>query len=134
MENFSATFSDVLGADRLRNIYAATTFACDRVPRNVKSAFVQPTIALCKQPYLDARMRFRETQDRYRSIITRRGADDKTAHRITNHLKDRDEAGYLLYVTHAGFLRTPHWRIALTPGTCSSMSNGSRLLSAIPAQ
>ena len=93
---------------------AATTFACDRIPRNVKSAFIQPTIALCKQSYMDARARFPDIKDRIRTIVTRRGSDDKIAHRITRYLNDRDEAGDLLYVTHAGFLRTPHWHRADT--------------------
>jgi hypothetical protein len=89
--------------------HAATTFACERIPRNVKSAFIQPTIALCKQSCLDARARFPDIKDRIRTIVTGRGSDDKIAHRITWYLNDRDETGDLLYVTHAGFLRTPHW-------------------------
>jgi Rad3-related DNA helicase len=76
--------------------YAATTFACERIPRNVKSVFIQPTIALCKQSYVDARARFPDIKDRVRTIVTRRGADDKIAHRITRYLNDRDEAGDLV--------------------------------------
>ena len=72
---------------------AATTFACERIPRNVKSAFIQPTIALCKQSYMDARARFPDIKDRIRTIVTRRGSDDKIAHRITAYLNDRDESG-----------------------------------------
>ena len=94
--------------------YAATTFACDRIPRNVKSAFIQPTIALCKQSCIDARGRYPDIKDRIRTIVTRRGSNDKIAHRITRYLNDRDVAGDLLYVTHAGFLRTPHWHRADT--------------------
>ena len=93
---------------------AATTFACERVPRTIKSAFIQPTIALCKQSYMDARTRYPDIKDRIRTIVTRRGSDDKIAHRITRYLTDRDEVGDLLYVTHAGFLRTPHWHRADT--------------------
>ena len=89
--------------------HAATTFACERVPRNVKSAFIQPTIALCKQSYLDARARFPNIKDRLRTIVTRRGPGDKIASRITKYLNARDGSGDLLYVTHAGFLRTPNW-------------------------
>jgi hypothetical protein len=67
---------------------AATTFACER---------------------------FSGSKDRIRTIVTtRRGSDDKVAHRITDYLKGRNEAGDLLYVTHAGFLRTPHWHRADT--------------------
>jgi Ni2+-binding GTPase involved in maturation of urease and hydrogenase len=105
------TCSGPTGSGKTR---AATTFACERIPRNVKSAFIQPTIALCKQSYMDARARFPDINDRVRTIVSRRGADDKIAHRITNYLKDRDEAGDLLYVTHAGFLRAPHWHRADT--------------------
>jgi hypothetical protein len=94
--------------------YAATTFACERVPRNVKSAFIQPTIALCKQSYKDAHDRFPKIKGRARTIVSRRGAGDKIASRITAYLKDRDETGDLLFVTHAGFLRTPHWHRADT--------------------
>jgi hypothetical protein len=94
--------------------YAAATFACERIPRNVKSAFIQPTIALCKQSCLDARARFPDIKNRIRTIVTRRGSDDKIAHQITRYLNDRDETGDLLYVTHAGFLRTPHWHRADT--------------------
>ena len=93
---------------------AATTFACERIPRNVKSVFIQPTIALCKQSYMDARTRFPALKGSIRTIISRRGLEDKIAHRITRYLNDRDEAGDLLYVTHAGFLRTPHWHRADT--------------------
>jgi hypothetical protein len=100
--------------------YAATTFACERIPRNVKSVFIQPTIALCKQSYVDARARFPDIKDRVRTIVTRRGADDKVPSRITKYLNGRDESGDLLHVTHAGFLRTPIG-IAPTRGTCSSM-------------
>ena len=89
--------------------HAATTFACERVPRNVKSAFIQPTIALCKQSYMDARARFPNIKDRLRTIYTRRGPGDKIASRITKYLNARDGSGDLLYVTHAGFLRTPNW-------------------------
>ena len=55
MEIFSATFLDVCWANRFSGkvFRAATTFACDRIPRNVKTAFIQPTIALCKQSYMD---------------------------------------------------------------------------------
>ena len=93
---------------------AATTFACDRIPRNVKSVFIQPTIALCKQSYMDACTRFPALKGSIRTIISRRGLEDKISHRITRYLNDRDEAGDLLYVTHAGFLRTPHWHRADT--------------------
>ena len=65
---------------------AATAFAREPVPRNVKSAFIQPTVALCKQSYLDTRTRFPDIKDRVRTIVTRRGADDKIAHRITLYL------------------------------------------------
>ena len=58
--------------------------------------------------------RFPDIKGRIRTIVTRRGSDDKIAHRITRYLNDRDEAGDLLYVTHAGFLRTPHWHRADT--------------------
>jgi hypothetical protein len=94
--------------------YAATSFACERIPRNVKSAFIQPTIALCKQSCLDGRGRFPNSKDRIRTIVTRRGSHDKIAHRITAYLNDRDESGDLLFITHAGFLRTPHWHRADT--------------------
>ena len=57
---------------------------------------------------------FRALKGSIRTIISRRGSDDKIAHRITRYLNDRDEAGDLLYVTHAGFLRTPHWHRADT--------------------
>jgi hypothetical protein len=94
--------------------FAATTFACERIPRNVKSAFIQPTIALCKQSCRDGRGRFPNNKGRIRTIVTGRGSGDKIASRITKYLNDRDESGDLLYVTHAGFLRTPHWHRADT--------------------
>jgi hypothetical protein len=94
--------------------YAATTFACERIPRNVKSVFIQPTIALCKQSYVDARARFPDIKDRVGTIVTRRSADDKVPSRITKYLNGRDESGDLLHVTHAGFLRTPNWHRADT--------------------
>jgi hypothetical protein len=84
-------------------------FACERISRNVKSAFIQPTIALCKQSYMDARVRFPNIKERLGTIVTRRDSGGKIASRITKYLNDRDESGDLLYVTHAGFLRTPHW-------------------------
>ena len=94
---------------------AATTFACERIPRNVKSAFIQPTIALCKQSYMDASRTIPEHQGLASGPSSPDVAlDDKIAHRITRYLNDRDEAGDLLYVTHAGFLRTPHWHRADT--------------------
>ena len=93
---------------------AATTFACERLARNVKSAFIQPTIALCKQTHADARVRFPTANGQIKTIVSRRGSDDKIAHKITGYLNDRDEAGDLLLVTHAGFLRTPHWHRADT--------------------
>ena len=104
----------MLGQPALARTRAATTFACERIPRNVKSVFIQPTIALCKQSYMDARTRFPALKGSIRTIISRRGLEDKIAHRITRYLNDRDEAGDLLYVTHAGFLRTPHWHRADT--------------------
>jgi hypothetical protein len=94
--------------------YAATTFTCKRIPLGMKSAIIQPTIALCKQSYIDARTRFPDIKDRIRTIVTKRGSDDRIALRITNHLNSRDETGDLLFVTHAGFLRTPHWHRANT--------------------
>ena len=60
--------------------HAATTFACERIPRNVKSAFIQPTIALCKQSYMDARARFPNIKDRIRTIVTRRGSGRQDCH------------------------------------------------------
>ena len=93
---------------------AATTFACERVPRNVKCAFIQPTIALCKQSYTDARVRFPDIKNRVRAIVTRRDTDDNIANRLTAYLNGRDETGDLLFATHAGFLRTPHWHRADT--------------------
>jgi superfamily II DNA or RNA helicase len=96
--------------------YAATRFTCERIPRNVKSAIVQPTIALCRQSYTDARKRFPDIQDRIRAIFTRRGSGDKIAHRITSYLNDRDETGDLVFVTHAGSYER-RTGIALTPGT-----------------
>ena len=99
------------GAGKIR---AATSFACDRIPRNVKSVFIQPTIALCKQSYMDACTRFAAFEGSIRTIISRRGSEDKIAHRITRYLNGGDEAVHLLYVTHAGFLRTPHWHRADT--------------------
>jgi hypothetical protein len=94
--------------------FAATTFACERVGRNIKCVFIQPTIALCKQSYTDARRRFPDTRNRVRAIVTRRGSNDKIAHRLTSYLNDRDESGDLLFATQAGFLRTPHWHRADT--------------------
>ncbi len=94
--------------------YAATTFACKRVPRGVKTAFIQPTIALCRQSYKDAQDRFPDIKEKIRAIVSGRGSGDKTVHRITTYLNDRDETGDLLYVTHAGFLRTSHWHRADT--------------------
>jgi hypothetical protein len=93
---------------------AATTFVCERLSRNVKSAFIQPTIALCKQTHADARTRFPSVSARIKTIVSRRGSDDKIAHRITQYLNDRDEVGDMLLVTHAGFLRTPNWHRADT--------------------
>ncbi len=55
-------FSTCAGPSGSGKTYAATTFAGERVPRNVKSAFIQPTIALCKQSYTDARDRFPDIQ------------------------------------------------------------------------
>jgi hypothetical protein len=94
--------------------FAATTFACERVPRNVKSAFIQPTIALCKQSHMDARARYPDIKTRIKAIVSRRGSDDKIARRITTYLNDRDETGDLLFLTHEGFARTPHWHRADT--------------------
>ena len=107
----SYTSTGPTGSGKTRS---ATTFACERIPLGVKSAFIQPTIALCKQSYTDARTRFPDIQDRIRTIVTRRGSDDKIAHRITAYLNDRNETGDLLFATHAGFLRTPHWNRADT--------------------
>jgi hypothetical protein len=89
--------------------FAAVTFAGNRVARGTKSAFIQPTIALCKQSYDDAIKRFPGIREQVKTIVTRRGSADGIAHRITSYLNDRDETGDLLFVTHAGFLRTPHW-------------------------
>jgi hypothetical protein len=94
--------------------FAATTFACDRIPRKMKSAFIQPTIALCKQSCADVRNRFPEFTSKARLLVSRRGSDQRIAHRITDYLKDREEAGGLLFITHAGFSRTPHWHRAGT--------------------
>jgi hypothetical protein len=63
---------------------AASTFACERIPHNEKGAFIPPTIALFKQPYLDARNRFPDIKDRIRTIVTRRGSDDTIARPITH--------------------------------------------------
>jgi superfamily II DNA or RNA helicase len=65
--------------------YAATTFACERVRRGVKTALVQPTVALCKQSYKDARDRCPDINERIRAIVSGRGSRDKTVHRITTH-------------------------------------------------
>jgi RAD3-like DEAD/DEAH box helicase len=91
---------------------AATTFACERLSRNVRSTFIQPTIALCKQTSAEARVRFPAVNGRTRTIVSRRGSDDKIVQRITKYPNDRNEAGDLLLVTHAGFLRRPHWHRA----------------------
>jgi hypothetical protein len=80
----------------------------------MKSAFVQPTIALCKQSCTDARSRFPELTSRTKLLVSNRGSDQGIAHRITDYLNDRDETGDLLFLTHAGFLRTPHWHRADT--------------------
>ena len=94
--------------------FAATRFACDRVPRGMKSAFVQPTIALCRQSCTDARNRSPELTSRTKLLVSQRGSDQGIAHRITDYLNDRDETGDLLFITHAGFFRTPHWHRADT--------------------
>jgi superfamily II DNA or RNA helicase len=107
-------FSTCAGPSGSGKTYAATTFACERVPRNVKSAFIQPTIALCKQSYADARARFPDIKCRTKAIVSGRGSDDGIAHRITQYLNDRDETGDLFFATHAGLLRTPYWHRADT--------------------
>src|SRR6476469_3667008 len=94
--------------------HAATTLACERVPRSMKSAIILPTIALGKQSYLDAQTRFPDVNERIRAIVSKRGSQDKVAHRIASYLNDRDQTGDLLYLTHAGFLYTPHWHRADT--------------------
>ena len=91
---------------------AATTFSCERIPRNVKSAIMQPTIRLCKQSRNDARKRYPVLKPKTRSIVSQPGMDDKVAHRITEYLNQRDETGDLLLLTHAGFLRTEYWHRA----------------------
>ena len=107
-------FRTAAGPTGCGKTFAATGFACDRVPKGVKSAFVQPTISLCRQSHRDAQKRFPAIEHRIRAITSRRGADDNIANRITTYLNGRDETGDLLFVTHAGFLRTPHWHRADT--------------------
>jgi hypothetical protein len=107
-------FRTAAGPTGCGKTFAATGFACDRVPQGVKFAFVQPTISLCRQSHRDAQKRFPAIEDRIRAITSRRGADDNIAHRITAYLSGRDEKGDLLFVTHAGFLRTPYWHRADT--------------------
>ena len=81
--------------------YRATTLACERI-RGVKTAVIQPTIALCRQSYRDACHRFPQASSQIDVITSDRSTDDSIAHRITDYLKDRDQAGNLLHLTHAG--------------------------------
>ena len=60
----------------------------------------------------DARTRFPDTKSKVRCIVSQRDADEKVARRITNYLNTRDESGELLYLTHAGFLRTEYFHPA----------------------
>lgn len=94
--------------------FRATSLACERISRNVKTVIIQPTIALCRQSHKDARKRFPLLKPHIDVITTDRSTDNNIAHRITSYLNDRDERGNLLFVTHAGFLRTPHWHRADT--------------------
>ena len=91
---------------------AATTFSCERIPHNIKSAIMQPTIRLCKQSRSDARKRYPNLKPEIRSIVSQPGMDEKVSHRITKYLSERDETGDLLFLTHAGFLRTDYWHRA----------------------
>ena len=91
---------------------AATTFSCERIPRNSKFAIMQPTIRLCKQSRSDARKRYPSLKPEIRSIVSQPGMDEKVSHRITEYLNERDETGDLLFLTHAGFLRTDYWHRA----------------------
>ena len=75
MENFSAIFwmcAEPTGFGKTR---AATTLVCELITRSVKIAFIQPTIALCKRPYLDARARYLRIKARIRAIVIRHDSD-----------------------------------------------------------
>ena len=115
METFSATFSDVRWANRLWQ-----NSCCDHIrlrshPTQRKER-LHPANYRVVQAILYGCIAhdFRTLKGSIRTIVSRRGSEDKIAHRITRYLNDRDEAGDLLYVTHAGFLRTPHWHRADT--------------------
>ena len=47
-------FRTAAGPTGCGNTYAATCFACDRIPQGAKFAFIQPTIGLCWQSHRDA--------------------------------------------------------------------------------
>jgi len=92
--------------------YAATTFACERIPTGMKTAILQPTIKLCQQSSFDAKKRYPGCKAQIRRIVSDSGVEQKVSGRITEYLNTRDASGALLYITHAGFLRTPHWHRA----------------------
>jgi superfamily II DNA or RNA helicase len=55
--------------------YRATTLACERASVGIKSAIIQPTIALCEQSYYDARQRFPPLRRRkIKKIVSDRNA------------------------------------------------------------
>src|SRR5689334_16393206 len=91
---------------------AAIDFACERIPRNIKSVICQPTIRLCKQSVRNARERFPGLRSKIRSIVSQPGADAKIPARIMHYLNARDQTGDLLHITHAGLLRTGYWHRA----------------------
>jgi hypothetical protein len=91
---------------------AATTFACERIKYGLKTAILQPTIRLCRQSSKDARMRFPEAKSQIKQITSNASDEHKVSHRITDYLNNRDQSGALLYITHAGFLRTEAWHRA----------------------
>ena len=95
----------------------ATRLACDRVPRNVKTAIIQPTIRLCHQSRKNAATYVAQASPptptkKIKTIVSQLGREEKVAHRITDYLNQRDETGDLLFLTHAGFLRTDYWHRA----------------------
>ena len=92
--------------------YAATTFTCERIPTGMKTAILQPTIKLCRQSSCDAKKRYPGCKAQIRRIVSDSGVEQKVSGRITEYLNTRDESGALLYITHAGFLRTQHWHRA----------------------
>jgi len=70
--------------------YAATTFACERIPAGMKTAILQPTIKLCQQSSFDAKKWYPGCKAQIRRIVSDSGVEQKVSGRITEYLNTRD--------------------------------------------